>query len=715
MSHYLKINLILAFLLSTFLSNAQEFTHVSPSPPGEWPVEVPWWKRNNLRVMQCNLPAYEATLNVEHLIEDLQRFSVNTLIIIGGGIMAFYPTELEFQYTNPYMQPDMLGDVVEKCHALNIRVITRFDFSRFHRSIFEKHPDWAYISPDGDRIINDDLYMAAINGPYVQEKSVAIVQELLSKYPVDGIFINMPGYHTSNAYEGTYHGIDQNTYDQKRFKEYSGGMDLPLQEDINDPVFRKYQEFKRFTADDWMEKIHRAVKAINSQIAICTYQEKYVDIIRHESQTNSLPYWPYMSFDNVTNTMNSQPDHIVSNASIQQISFRSRYNAIEPEETAIRLFENIAAGSGLDMSMMGDFRDYEDERNFGIWEEVYNFHTKNEAYYGKYASPAEICVISSSYWPGGTTAQEYRGIQLMLKESHLQYDIMEYREIENQPDKIRDYKLVIIPQIPELSPNAIRVLQAACQNGTAILATNQTMLRNPDALKSLFGATPVNAENEVHGNYVSPADKSIFTRFEEQTILFWKFNLGLYQFDKDVDKYLSIYTPGRPGPPEKIGGHEPTGYHAVGIKKHGQGKAALMPLNVGRLYYIHGYEQHKNLVLDLIDYIYPQAQDLIKTNAHPRVELVMQNFTYNIAENYQHPNRENGTIIHLVNLTGFSGNTYFEPIPASGIQCTVRLDFAPQEVFSLKQERKIPFEWDGKYLRTTLDKLYQYDALVIEK
>ena len=96
-----------------------------------------------------------------------------------------------------------------------------------------------------------------------------------------------------------------------------------------------------------MERLHKLVKGKNKNIAICTYSEKFVDIIRHESQTNSLPYWPYNASDNVNNTATSYPDHIVSNASIQQISFQSRYNAIEPEEIAIRLYENIANGSGL--------------------------------------------------------------------------------------------------------------------------------------------------------------------------------------------------------------------------------------------------------------------------------------------------------------------------------------------------------------------------------
>jgi hypothetical protein len=324
----------------------------------------PWWKRNNLRVIQVNLPDYEAaTLNPDSLVEDLVNYSANTVIINAGGIMAFYPTKLPFQYINSYMKPNMLGDVVEKCHQKNIRVIVRFDFSRVHESIFQQHPDWCYISPAGERIINTNMYVVSINGPYVQQHAFEIVDEVLQLYPVDGIFLNMPGYQTRNAYENKYHGIDQNSYDKAAFKKFSGKT-LPVKEDRNDPVYVEYLQFKKQSVEDWSGRLYELVHKRSNQIAICTYSDKYVDIIRHEAQTNSLPYWPYTSSDNVSNAINSYPDHVISNASIQQISFQSRYNAVEPEETAIRLYENIANGSGLDMSMMGDMRGYEDERNY---------------------------------------------------------------------------------------------------------------------------------------------------------------------------------------------------------------------------------------------------------------------------------------------------------------------------------------------------------------
>jgi hypothetical protein len=83
-----------------------------------------WWKRNNLRVIQLNLPDYEAAnIQPKEIVEDLVNYSANTLIINAGGIMAFYPSKLESHYINPYMRPGVMRAIINDCHKKNIKVI----------------------------------------------------------------------------------------------------------------------------------------------------------------------------------------------------------------------------------------------------------------------------------------------------------------------------------------------------------------------------------------------------------------------------------------------------------------------------------------------------------------------------------------------------------------------------------------------------------------
>ncbi len=675
----------------------------------------PWWKQNNLRVIQTNLPDYEAaTLNADSLVKDLVNVSANTLIINAGGIMAFYPTRLDFHYRNPYMKPQMLGNVIAQCHTKGIRVIVRFDFSRIHESIYRAHPDWAYISPKGERMINRDMYVVSINAPYVQDRAFRIVGEVLDMFPVDGIFLNMPGYQVNNPYEAKYHGIDQNEADKKAFFDFSGGLTLPVEENRKDSVYLKYLDFKVHTGKAWSEKLYELVKSKNDRVAICTYTDQYVDIIRHESQTNTLPYWPYNASDNVANAMGSYPDHIISNASIQQISFQSRYNAVEPEEVAIRLYENIANGSGLDMSMMGDFMNYEDERNFDIFKKVYGFHKKNEIWYGNYSSLSRIAVIAPGSWPSGLSAQEYRGIQLMLKESHIPFDIIEQKEIANRAVVLKKYRLIIMPDITGLSAEGVATIKDCLDAGVNIISTNQTLTDNPAALKKIFSAAAVNADHEGTGNYIEVDDYKIFKGLRKQKILSWKFNMGLYDFSLMDEKLLPLMSKSRPGPPEIIGGHEFMGYHTVGIKKYPQASAVLFPSNIGRLYYMHGYEQYKILFTDLMKYILSAVDDQVVTNAPPRVEVVLKNYNRNIPANFKKEGSE-GMIMHLINLTGFSGNTYFDPILIGSMNFKLKSSFKPAAVFALSNKAAIPFVWKDGYVSFTVRNLRDYEAVVLRK
>lgn len=701
----MKKKSLLSFFLFCFLYNLTS---------AQTTIE-PWWKRNNLRVIQTNLPAYEAaTLNPDSLVKDLMDYSANTLIINAGGIMAFYQTRLDFHYINPYMKDDMLAQVVKKCHEHNIKVIVRFDFSRVHESIFKAHPDWCYISPKNERIINTDMYVVSINAPYVQEKAFRIIEEVIDTFPVDGIFLNMPGYQVNNPYEGKYHSIDQNEYDKKAFASYSNGLTLPTIEDKADPVYQKYLAFKKSTIEDWSERLDKLVKSKSNQIAICTYLDKHVDIIRHESQTNGLPYWPYSASDNVNNAKNSYPEHIISNASIQQISFQSRYNAIEPEEVGIRLYENIANGSGLDISLMGDMRGYEDERNFEVIKKIYAHHKKHEQYFGNYTSVAKIALIAPGSWPSGESMQEYRGIQLMLKEAHLPFDIIEDAQIVNLKDKLQKYKLVILPEITYLKPEATTLLKELNQQGINLIATNRSFFDSPETLQELFGAKIVNKDHDGSGFYLSPDNKELFKRFKQQKMLFWKFNLGLYDLSGADKTYLPILSKGTPGPPEIIGGHDPTGYFAMGVKQNSTSKNILLPINLGKLYYLHGYEQHKNILLDIIDYVFPENGQIVKTDAPERIEVILQEYRKNTTTSNAQK-QSDGLILHLVNLTGFSGNTYFKALPVYNTNFKIKADFKPSRIFSLNTNTTIPFVWKDGFIIFKINKIEDFEGIVVNR
>ena len=100
-----------------------------------------WWMEHKFRMIQNNLRDIDAGLDVEYEIAKLKEFGVNVLQIGCGGISAFSPSGLDCQVKSPYLERDMFGILTERCHANGIKVIARFDVSKVHESLADKHPE----------------------------------------------------------------------------------------------------------------------------------------------------------------------------------------------------------------------------------------------------------------------------------------------------------------------------------------------------------------------------------------------------------------------------------------------------------------------------------------------------------------------------------------------------------------------------------------------
>ena len=101
----------------------------------------PWWLDEPVRLIQTNLREIDARdFDVEVYVEEALVHSANTVLINVGGIVANYPTDLEFHYRNPFLRFDIIHDVVERSHESKIRVIGRFDFSKINEKFADQNP-----------------------------------------------------------------------------------------------------------------------------------------------------------------------------------------------------------------------------------------------------------------------------------------------------------------------------------------------------------------------------------------------------------------------------------------------------------------------------------------------------------------------------------------------------------------------------------------------
>ena len=195
--------------------------------------EQAWWMTPH-RLLQTNLREIDATMDVDQYIREVQDFGANIVLFNVGGIVANYPTDLEFHWRNTFMDGDLVGRVLPKLHAANIMMMGRFDFSKLNEKYANQHPEWLYVSEAGKHVNYNGQVHTCLMGGYQQDYMFKILKEAVTRYPLDAIFFNMIGFPQKD-YSRVYHGICQCENCKTSFKEYSG-LDLPKHDGDPEPL-----------------------------------------------------------------------------------------------------------------------------------------------------------------------------------------------------------------------------------------------------------------------------------------------------------------------------------------------------------------------------------------------------------------------------------------------------------------------------------------------
>ncbi len=615
-----------------------------------------WWLKNDFRMIQTNIRDIDAKMDVDKLISKLKDMSADVLQINVGGISSFFTTKLEYQVPSPYLDGrDLVGEVVKKCHKNGIRVIGRFDFSKTHESLYPKHTEWYYKSAKGEIINYNDTVHTCPCGKYMQELSSEIIKEALEKYPLDGVFFNYFNFVTFD-YSRNYYGICHCDSCKKQFMAFCG-MELPEKEDHSKPSYAKYLEFKEYILSGILERIHKTVRQFGENIAISTYHAHNVDIIRNESNSSVLRPYPFMIYQssmNVGTALGQYDKKIVSNCVINAAGIFNRFMGASKELTRIRLLENIASGSVLDFCIVGVFENYPDNDNFEYVKQVFDFHKQYKKYFGAMQSQAKIAlVIETGFNQFFSDNKDYPGFLKILKEEHILYDIIGTEKILATSDSMKQYKAAIVPSLEGIPAKVIKEIR---DQGVLLFVAGTTEKLSKEYSDALG--------YEVHGTledtksaYLYAKDKKIFKHFVKRDWIFLMDRFGLVK-EKSNKNLLPLVSKAWFGPPERAYGNSETDIPgALYIKDE---KVVCFPWNVGKLYYMYGYEDHKHAFVDVLDNFVPEIRQF-STNAPISVETF-----FNKTKNGDY-------LLQLINLSGFNGTTVTKHIPIHDIEVTVPL------------------------------------------
>ena len=649
-----------------------------------------WWHEKPMRLVQTNLRQIDIERDPKEIIREVEDFGGNAVLFSVGGIVSFYPSELEFQTPIPGLKSDFVGEARAEARVQGIRFIARLDLSKCHKHVFDSHPEWFFKRVDGKPIIYNGVYSTCINGGYYREYCFEIMKEVIGRYDVDGFFFNMFGYQTRD-YSGNYHGLCQCVNCQKRFREMFE-LPLPQKEDSNDPVYRQFQEFRGITSSEMSEAVREFIHSHENMVYLRPRPESNSAVDR------ALPVWQYSGSDNVKRargTYLTKPvSSIDSNTAVYFLDIPYRFASVSPHLTTLRLAQDIASGGGIDMYVLGTL-DQEDKMAIRPAREIFHFFAEHEDVYYNLKPLAKVCLIVGNN-------SDYRGMFRLLTENHILFDSVSASIFsdDNAEESLKKYDMIILPGISRLSDKQAQTIDQFVHSGGKLMMTGDAM--SLGGLQCIGVQKAVMKNDSMRSAYFRIHDGQRLDVFPDTDLIFLD---GSYLYATVKEGATPLWTLVPPcvyGPPEKVFiDKEESDWPGVIMYSHGDGKTAYFPWNIGRLYYRHSSPGHEKaflgVFLDLCD-----GHRQIVTNAHPQVEI---NLFAQAGGKY---------VLSLVNSSGHQSTAFFEPIPTYDIEVRMELPEEVKSAFSLKLNKEIPLSQDGEYSYVKLERLELFDTVVME-
>lgn len=628
-----------------------------------------WWQRPQ-RIVQTNLRLVDAELDPKSLAAELRAFGATAMLFNVGGIFAWYPSELELQAPNPFLDRDLVGEMVTAAHEAGIRVIGRYDLSKGTERAYRTHPDWFCQGKDGKPFEYHGTYQACVNGGWYRAQALEILRETLSRYPLDGLFFNMFGYLRTDY---SYNNYDVCHCDNCRraFKAFSG-RDLPRSYEPSEPALSDYLRFQDTTSQALRAECRTLIKDIRPDIAISN-MGKDSDFFRGEvnRRLDRPREWIYQSGEQARTFRSMGSNRIrYSSALTHFVDFPWRYAAESAPLQCLRLAQQLANGADPHYYFMG-LPSQADREPLEEVRKIFALHTKHESQYTDLESAARVGLYVSSKsarYGGAESTRAFRGAYQALIDSGIAFDVVhDSRAIDD--DFVtwhQRYDVIVVAGAACMSEQEASALDAYAEAGGSLLVIGDSGNFDESGAKLTsfrLLSLPVNGDfhryESMRGGYMKVDANSGFAVDTDLALMDGPYYESTPK--PGATKAHSVLLPQRFGPPELCYPEAGNDSELPGLihGTFGQGHVAFIPWQVATLYYMHCLSPHRALISEQVRSMTGPA--IATLEGASRAELTVQR------------QKDSGDLlIHIVNYSGQSGNGCLEPVAIHSARLTLR-------------------------------------------
>jgi hypothetical protein len=476
--------------------------------PGAVPP-APSWVDKPMRWAQLTLVEDDpGKFDLQFWLDYFARTKSDAVCLSGGGCVAYYPTKIPFHHRSAWLNDrDVLGDLINGCRKLGMVVIARTDPHATYDDVQAAHPDWIAVTADGQprrHWASPEMWVTCGLGPYNFEFMTEVKRELMSRYRIDGIFIN--------RWDGS--GMCYCEHCRKNFRAASG-HDLPRTNNPQDPARRAHILWRQERLFALWRTWDDAVRAINPDSCVIpnagggansTLDMKYIGALAptlmadRQARRGVMPPWANgKNGKEYRATMGRKPIVGIFSVGLEE-PYRWKDSVQSAEE--IRLWAVDGIANGLRPWFTKFAGSVNDPRWLKPVEELYQWCHGAEKYLRNERPLARVGLVysqQSSWFHAADGARERTedaadGWYHALVEARVPFELVHDRLLD--AENLTPFKTLILPHIAALSDAQCEQLRAFVRRGGGLIATHETSLcdewgvkRKDFGLADLFGVS----------------------------------------------------------------------------------------------------------------------------------------------------------------------------------------------------------------------------------
>ena len=445
------------------------------------------WQDRPHRVLLINLrEGDEPKVEAEALVRGAKEFGATAFCLSGGGIVAFYQTRIAgHRISDGLHGRDLLAEVIPVAHREGMRVLARIDPSCAPKALAEEHPEWFARDREGRCCEVSGHYVTCPNGGYYRGRMVEVVREILGRYGADGIWNNQgkfAAWDTDACYCATC---------EASFRAEAGAA-IPRAENWNDPLWRRYNDWRYRRIADWVALMHREIHAAKPDavfIAAVQLMEsletirpggwdidlwrEHQDIPTFECQRrNTAPWWPGLQAKYLATLAPDKPRWMT----VSYFYPWWRLYAAPEAENRPWAAQQFANGVSPWLHINGGYSDLFDRRGLAPMKAVFQRFARWEGYFDGARSQARVALVFSrhtqdNYGRGAPHARYLdfiRGWYCALQEAHVPFDVISDKLLT--PQRLAQYRVVVASNLACLSDATAAALEGYVAQGGGLVA-----------------------------------------------------------------------------------------------------------------------------------------------------------------------------------------------------------------------------------------------------